>query len=103
MTAASRTGGWSAAADARTRAPRHKVFEPVLLAAAGVTARAHLLNVSLTGALLHVAPPVMRGDRLTVALRGIWVPAQVVRVAGPRAGIAFERPLDAAQVDALLA
>lgn len=88
---------------ARTRAARHKVFEPVLLTVAGVEVRAHLLNISTTGALVHVVPPVARGDRLSLRLGTSRLAAQVARADGPRAGVAFDRPLDAALVASLLA
>lgn len=73
-------GSLSAARLQPRRATRHKLFEPVILRCDGVALRAHILDLSASGALLHCdcAPKVgdavgIRADMFNVAARVMWV------------------------------
>ena len=74
-------------------APRHKTFEPITLVAADRELRAHVLNVSATGALIHAPGGPAKGERCTVALAGREIAAEVMWVNGARFGIAFRGTL----------
>jgi hypothetical protein len=82
---------------------RHKVFEPVVIAnGGGGEARAHMLNVSTSGALIHVGNAIARGDALRIRVKTCWVGARVMRADGQRIGVAFDQPLGAPLLTALL-
>jgi hypothetical protein len=74
-------------------APRHKTFEPTTLFTATGEVRAHILNLSATGALIHAADAPGRGERCTVVLAGREIAAEVMWVEGARFGIAFRGAL----------
>jgi hypothetical protein len=86
----------------RPRSARHKIFEPTQLHLAEGEVRAHLINVSLSGALVHAATAPRRGETVRVELCGTPVAAQVRWVDGPRFGLAFVQPLDPAMLRQLL-
>lgn len=93
---------YDAAADA-AREPRLKVFQPVPLETAGGTVRAHLLNLSRTGALIHCADAPDRGSVVRVMLGDTANPARVVWRDGKRFGVAFAGKLAPAQIEGALA
>ena len=85
----------------RTR-PRFKLFQPTEMTTATGKARVHLLNLSGGGALVHAAQPPKRGALLRLHCVGEDRAACVAWVAGQRFGVAFAKPLDDAQVSAMV-
>lgn len=83
-------------------APRHKVFLPAEMAAAGATCRVHLLNLSPTGALIHAdaAPEAGTVVQLTCA-QASWA-VRVVWAHDKRFGVVHVPPLAPAAVAALV-
>jgi hypothetical protein len=88
--------------DRQRAAPRHKIFQPTQLHFASGEVRAHLINVSQSGALVHAAPTPRRGDMIRIEICGTLVPAQVRWTDGPRFGLSFIQPLDATTLKQLL-
>lgn len=70
-------------------AVRHKVFEPSELSVGSECVRAHLINVSETGALVHTDAAPAKGSPVGLRIGEEWYPARVMWVALPRLGIAF--------------
>jgi hypothetical protein len=85
------------------REPRFKVFQPIPLGTAAGTVRAHLLNLSRTGALIHCADAPDRGSIVRVMLGETANPARVIWRDGKRFGVAFAGKLAPAQIDDALA
>lgn len=83
-------------------AVRHKTFERTTITIAGTTATAHVLNLSMTGALLHADAPVIRSVHVLVGVGGRSVSGEVMWVEGARFGVRFDRPLANEQVEMLL-
>jgi hypothetical protein len=83
-------------------AHRHKTFEPTTLQLAAGEVRAHILNVSATGALIHAPGEPAKGARVTVRLVGRDIPAEVMWVDGARFGIAFRGMLSPDELARLL-
>jgi hypothetical protein len=65
--------------------------------------RVHLLDISAGGALVHVASPPETGSRVALDCAGIARQATVRWVGGSRFGVAFDRPLSEAEVEAVIA
>lgn len=84
------------------RAARLKVFQPVRIRMARDTMRGHLLNLSLTGAMIHCEPVLAIGTTMLVDLCGTFHSARVVRAEGKRHGIVFHVGLRNIHVDAVL-
>lgn len=82
-------------------ATRLKVFQPVALLAGKAEHRAHLLDVSRTGALVHSAAPVAVGERISLRAEGLPIGGTVMWVAAPRLGVAFAAPLADAAIERL--
>lgn len=83
--------------------PRSKLFQPTELRdAGGVTRRAHLLDVSVTGALVHAAEPPRPGETVQLLLGGAQRNAQVMWAEERRFGVRFRLPLTDAQVAEIL-
>jgi hypothetical protein len=82
--------------------PRRKIFQPVDMQAAGQAVRAHLLDLSASGALVHSTTPPAPGTPLRLTIGGAVRTARVVWRDGVRFGIAFALPLDAADVARVL-
>ncbi len=82
---------------------RHKVFLPAEMTEGDRAGRAHLLNLSMTGALLHAdaAPSVGAVVQLTVGATR-W-PVRVVWSQDKRFGVVHVTPLARAAVEALVA
>ena len=91
------------AASGCAREPRFKVFQPIPLGTAVGTVRAHLLNLSRTGALIHCADAPDRGSIVRVMLGDTANPARVMWRDGKRFGVAFAGKLAPAQIDEALA
>ena len=64
--------------------------------------RAHILNVSATGALIHASGGPARGERCMVVLVGREIAAEVMWVDGARFGIAFRGMLTPGELTRLL-
>lgn len=91
------------AASSCTREPRLKVFQPIQLETAAGTVRAHLLNLSRTGALIHCADAPEHGAIVRVTLGNTANRARVMWRDGKRFGVAFAGKLAPAQIDDALA
>lgn len=72
---------------------RVKAFEPASVDYAREVVRAHVLDISLTGALLHMESPCPTGTVLTLKCKLLTVGARVAWTKGARLGIAFLRPI----------
>ncbi len=81
---------------------RHKIFELVSVIIDGQGTRAHLLNISTTGALVHSAQPPKTGSAIQLVMNGRNYPARAVWSKGARYGIAFRSHLSAPIVEAIL-
>lgn len=82
--------------------PRIKLFEPTELRTGLGAARAHLLNLSATGALVHTATPPPPGTTVHLRVGDTTRAARVVWAQGSRIGTAFRVPLADREVDALV-
>lgn len=89
-------------AERQRSAPRHKIFQPTQVHFAAGEVRAHLINVSQSGALVHADPTPRRGDMIRIEIQGILVSAQVRWTDGPRFGLSFIQSLDALTLKQLL-
>lgn len=85
----------------RQRAIRYKVFEPVTLVCSGEEIRAHLLNISTSGALLNVPAPSMISRRFVLRSSAMEVAMYVVWKEGQRVGAVFTAPQKHADIVAL--
>lgn len=83
--------------------PRRKLFQPAELDTAAGRVRAHLLDLSETGALVNAAAPPAADSFATLICGALQRSARVTWVKGTRFGIRFVLPLTAAQVDDVLA
>lgn len=89
-------------ADRPRSAPRHKVFIPTEIILSTGEMRAHLINVSLSGALAHAVPAPACDELIQVAMCGTQVAARVRWVDGPRFGLSFALPLSPALLKQVL-
>jgi len=71
------------------RAERLKIFEPVTVSDTTGEFRAHLLNISRTGGLVHADPTPEIGKIVQVNLFGEWHVGTVVWSSPPRFGLSF--------------
>lgn len=84
-------------------APRYKLFYPTEITSEGVSARAHLLNLSVGGALLFASNPPTPGAMIKVRC-GTWIiSARVVWKNQDRFGVAFLPALSERAVDDMVA
>ena len=84
---------------ASRRATRLKLFEPVLLRVQGLPVRAHLLDLSMTGALAHSDNPPQVGDHVVIEASALSVAGRVMWVRAKRFGIHFDFPLPQPTID----
>eukprot|EP01035_Chromulina_nebulosa_P031148 gene31148-41498_t len=82
--------------------PRRSIFKPVAVHAGATALRADLLDLSVSGAMIHGADAPPAGTVLRLALGGAMRGARVVWQDGVRFGIAFARPLRDAELAMLL-
>ncbi len=83
-------------------AARHKLFEPFDLCQAGQSVRAHMLDLSVSGALLHAERPPRIGAGVILAFPGLEVAAHVVWVRAKRFGVRFDMLLPDTALRAML-
>ncbi len=83
-------------------AVRHKLFEPVLMRIDGIPIRAHLLDLSRSGALAHAEAPPLPGARAAIEGIGLLVPARIVWVRAKRFGLQFDQMVPQSMVDMLI-
>lgn len=83
--------------------PRLKVFEPCRLSADQMELRAHILNISEIGALLHSSLLPARNERIRIVVRDELLTAKVIWASHQRVGVAFEFPPSGRLLTALLA
>lgn len=74
-------------------AARHKLFEPLAVRHAGARVRAHMLDLSTTGALLHADHPPRVGAVILIDCPGLTASAHIIWVRAKRFGIRFDMPL----------
>lgn len=84
-------------------ATRHKVFLPAELSSPAGRTRAHLLNLSATGALLHADAPPANGATVQLHCGTAAWSVRVVWAAEKRFGVVHVTRLTTAAVDALVA
>lgn len=84
---------FAAAAPRPRAAARHKLFEPMVLRLNGAQLRAHMLDLSVSGALVHADRPPVPGDRVGMEKARFAVVGHVVWVRGKRFGVCFDRLL----------
>jgi hypothetical protein len=77
---------------------RQKLFQPTTIRSPGGETRAHLLDLSGTGALVHATTPPMIAARVQIGCAGEMRAGRVVWVRGNRFGIVFTVPLTPAEV-----
>jgi PilZ domain len=85
------------------RQPRLKVFQPIEIHVGTTPLRAHLLDLSASGALVHSTTAPATGTPLRLTLGGLVRTARVVWRDGVRFGIAFTVPLCETEVERALA
>lgn len=74
----------------RRATPRYDVSPPRPITVKGMAGEGSLLNISLTGALLHLPQAVGLGQQLTLQVRGLSdYEVEVMRVMGDRVGVRF--------------
>lgn len=86
----------------RRHAPRHKMFEPIALNQSGVEKRAHVLDLSTSGALVHCEAPPIEGSYVIIHALGLEASARVRWAKGKRFGIEFSQPLTPAVMETLI-
>jgi len=96
MQADSRPGAIGSPAAGERRddiARRHKTFWPTSLRSPAGTRRAHVLNISRTGAKVHADIPAAAGEKIEIAIGALWRRGVVRWTSGSTFGIAFDEPL----------
>jgi len=83
--------------------PRLKVFLPIEIYAGTTPLRAHLLDLSASGALVHCQDAPSPGTPVRLMVGGLVRTARVVWQDGVRFGIAFALPLREVEVERMLA
>ncbi|HEU4961997.1 MAG TPA: PilZ domain-containing protein [Sphingomonas sp.] len=74
-------------------ARRHKTFWPTILRTATGNRRAHILNISRTGAKLHAQLPAKTGETVEILVEESWRGGLVRWSNGSAFGIAFNEPV----------
>jgi hypothetical protein len=73
--------------------PRVKLFQLAGLRAGGEAHRAHVLDISLSGARVHCAANLRCGQAVTLMIEHLHVPATVLWEDDHRVGLRFHAPL----------
>jgi len=87
----------------RRKSRRRRIFLQATLMVGAVVQAAHLLDVSESGALLHVEQPPKVGFGVTIKAAGVELLARVVWVEGGYIGVAFVHRLTPECVERLAA
>jgi hypothetical protein len=82
--------------------PRRKVFQPIEVHVGTTPLRAHLLDLSASGALVHSLAAPEPGAVVRLTIGGLVRSARVVWQDGVRFGIAFLVPLREIEVERML-
>jgi hypothetical protein len=72
---------------------RHKIFKLAEITISGQIGRAHILNLSLNGALVHFSLPLRRSSLIVLQCGDQSRTAHVVWTSGRHAGVKFVSPL----------
>lgn len=86
----------------RRRTARHKLFEPIALSVRGQAIRAHLLDLSSTGALAHSETPPPLNAFVTINASGVTAMGRVMWISSKRFGVQFSEPLSETMMNALI-
>lgn len=81
------------------RARRLKAFEPCSIEQGGSAFRAHVLNISHSGALVHAAGTMATGSKIVLVCGSLKIPGRIAWVDGARAGVAFDYGIPAIQLE----
>ena len=73
------------------RARRLKTFDIVRVTVQGADHRAHLLDISTSGARLHVPAAIAAGATVTLSIMDMAIEADVIWAVDQRIGIRFHR------------
>ncbi|HEV2568652.1 PilZ domain-containing protein [Sphingomonas sp.] len=92
------------AADTAPRAAnRYKTFLPCAVEQNGTPNRAHILNVSLTGAMIATPETMRPRDWISLQFQSVSYKAVVVWARDHRAGLRFSLPLPQSTLQKLIA
>ena len=80
-------------AEAARGEPRVKIFQLANLRTDDAVCRAHVLDISRSGARVHCATDLRRGQRVTLMIEHLRIPAMVLWETDNRAGLRFQTPL----------
>lgn len=83
------------------RSKRIKVFKSADLLVNGVRSRSHILNVSVTGAMVHTPTSVLVGSMIRICAAGLDRHGVVVWKDGSKFGLRFNRLIALPQIHAL--
>lgn len=83
--------------------PRLKVFRIGRAQAGGTEFKVHLLDISAQGARLHAGQALGPGIRMTLTCSAVRTTGEVRWVDASRAGIRFDVPLIASELDTIVA
>jgi hypothetical protein len=84
-------------------APRRKAFQPATVRLGTEELRAHVLDVSRTGAMFHCRAPLARDSLITIRCGETTVRGRIVWSEDGRHGIAFTHALPDRMVEAMIA
>lgn len=82
---------------------RLKLFQPGTVRVSRDLLRVHVLNISLTGALVHRDQPPPPGTLLDIRIGGMERRASVAWASGARFGIQFQIPLTESELHGVIA
>ncbi len=73
--------------------PRVKTFQLASLRADGAVCRAHVLDISRSGARVHCVADLRHGQQVTLMIDHFRIPATILWTGEQRAGLRFQTPL----------
>lgn len=73
--------------------PRLKMFQLAGLRVDGTICRAHILDISRSGARVHCMADLARGQRVTLMIEHVQLPGTVLWEDSHRVGLRFHAPL----------
>jgi hypothetical protein len=80
-------------------ARRYKTFWPTMLRTADLAQRAHVLNISCTGARIHAENPLDRGQYVEIAIAPLWLRGFVRWRHEKSFGVAFHEMISEADLE----